>query len=201
MRIPVKNRDLRRYVIWKHLKKWSLLLAWMLVWYAGAIFYNQEHQTYPDERRMTGWRMGLLMLAAFLVGMFLFRIWRLLTTRAISGTILQAGLSRSCDVDETPQGRLRHAREDTLIRSTLLIRTDRGRKRRIRFEQKNGFYLYYHEGERIARLGGLPYPINLDPDAPNGYVCAACGRHSAEWTDHCAECGFSMIAPKDLTVQ
>ena len=193
-KIPQKNADLRRYVFWKDARRLVLFLLWTSALIAGALSYNANHQTYPSHRLILGWKLALFVAATVLSGILIFGVWRLFA-RTVEGTVEASGLSRSYSASKDP-GRSLHY--DFQINTALRIKTDRNKIKRIRFEQKDGFYHYYHEGTRIVRLRGLPYPINLDPDAPHGYVCAACGGMAQTTEDGCPLCGYSLIDPKEL---
>ena len=197
-RLPQKNRDLQRLALRRDVTRVLGCLLWIALWVGGAISYNANHQTYPPHRRIIGWKMLLLCLIAATTGFIMFRCWKLLCTRTISGEILSSGISRSYSAS-ADAGRV-GPDYDFRINTALKLRTDDGKVRRLRFEQKNGFYRYYHEGERIVRFHGLPYPINLSPNAPHGYVCAACGFHSDQYIKQCDRCCHSMIDPKDLNI-
>ena len=193
-RIPNKNRDLRRLVIRTAVLRILGFTAWVTALYLGANSYNQNHQTYPPDRLMIGWKMVLWVAISIISGCYIFKLWRFFANRPFVGTIERYSHSRSYGTaNDASNG------NDFRINTSLRVRTENGKVRRIRFEQKNGFYQYYHEGNRIARLGGLPYPINLDPDCRTGCVCAACGAHSNQWQNFCPVCNRSMIDPNDLT--
>lgn len=196
MKIPRKYADLRRYAALRTLLRAVGFLAWQILWIGSAISYNQNHQTYPDHRRFVGWRMALVVALAVVSGFLLFRLWRLYTDRTLCGVILSAGLSRSYNASGDPGAS--KTDYDFRLNTTLLIQTENGKKKRLRFEQKNGFYQYYHEGNRIVRFRGLTYPLLLDPTAPHGYVCSACGRWTATHTPQCEQCKHSLIAPREL---
>ena len=192
-RIPKNNQDLR-VLVWRtailRLLGWG---AWTAALCLGAHSYNQNHQTYTPDRLMIGWKMVAWVVLAVLSGFCIFRVWRFFTNRAFEGTIERYSHSRSYGpANDTDSN------NDFRINTSLRVRIEGGKLRRIKFEQKNGFYNYYHEGNRIARLRGLPYPINLDPDGKDGYVCAACGTHINQWQNTCPVCNRSMIDPRDL---
>ncbi len=194
-KIPAKNADLRRYVFWKDAKRLVLFLLWTSAFIAGALSYNANHQTYPVHRLILGWKLALFVALTVLSGFLIFGVWKLFGARAIEGTIEKSGLSRSYSASKDP-GRSLHY--DFRLNTALWIRTDKGRRRYMRFEQKNGFYHYYHEGNRIIRFHGLPYPVNLDPNATDGYVCASCGGMASQPEGVCPLCGRSLIDPKEL---
>ena len=195
MKIPQKNKDLIRYVRFCDARRIVGYLLWIALLIGGALSYNHNHQTYPDYRRMVGWRMGLWVLIAIVSGFFLFRIWKFFTDRTLSGTVVSSTLSRSYTASETPGEKTDY---DFRLNTALKLCTDQGKRRRIRFEQKAGFYQYYHEDSHVVRLHGLPFPVNTDPNAPHGYVCSVCGNHHKQLPDRCQCCDYSIIDPKDL---
>jgi hypothetical protein len=197
IRIPRKNRDLAHYVLKRALRRSLSFCTWVGIWICGALAYNQNHQTYPPERLMLGWRLGLWIAAAVISGFFVFRMQQVLFDRPARGTIRHRGNSRSYSTSADP-GATGSREYDFRLNVKLTLLLDSGKYRRLRFEQKDGFYQYYHEGNEVVHLYGLPYPINTDPKAPHGYVCAACGTWMEAWQDHCPACEHSMIDPKDL---
>ncbi len=214
-KIPAGNRDLARYVRRKRTVRVLLCLGWVAVLAVGAIFYNQSHEV-SVLPRIVGWRLAIWLLAATVSGVLLFRIPHLFLDRPFEGEIVKAGLSRSYSTSDDPK---QSASYGFRLNTALRVRTPNGKIRRIRFEEKNGFYLYYHEGNYICHLSGLPYPI-ADParavpasrpartadedttgntvyDPVGAYLCAACGQFYREPTV-CAQCGHSLIDPKEL---
>ena len=197
VKIPPKYRDLRRYTRIRTLRRILGYVLWLAVWIGSVISYNRNHQTYPDHRRFVGWRLGLVLAVIVLSGFVLFRLWKLITNRTQCGLIERSGLSRSYSASNDPGA----SRTDYEFRlnTALVIRKKNGKTKRFHFEQKEGFYRYYHEGNRVVRFRELPYPLNLNPDAPHGYVCSACGFWQKTYTPQCGNCKLSLIDPKDLT--
>ncbi len=195
--IPPRHQDLRRYVRKNDLRRILLYLAWILIFFGGAMAYNQNHQTYPPDRLMTGWRLLGWMAIALVSGFFLFRIWKLFLHPTYRGEVIRTGLAHTYAPGEEPNLSSK-TNYDFRLKTTLLIRLPNGKKRRLRFEQKPGSYLYYREGMSLIRYRGLPYPINPDPTSPNGYVCVACGRIHEHLQKTCEECGLSLIDPREL---
>ena len=203
VKLPAQNKDLRRYVLFKDLRKLMLYALWMTIWYFGAYIYNQNHQTYPPERQMIGFKLLLWMLASALLGFFLFRIWTFFTDRTYRAVITASGLSQSYEASKDPG--LHNATDyDFRLNTALRIQKCGKRKsRRIHFEQKPGFYFYYYEGTEIVKLHGLPYPVavgNRHPDAKKR-ICAACGQIAVDTEAHCHVCGHSLINFADLQLQ
>ena len=213
-RIPRDNLDLIRFVRWQRIRRIGGYLLWLAVFALGAWFYNDAHQTYPPERRMVGWRLAVLMLAAAVAGFFIFRMWRFFSHRTVEGRIERSALSHTYTTTEDP-GQMKTLNYDFREHTYLIVRTDKGKKCRIRFEQKTGFYLYYYPGSYICRFSELPYPI-CDParrcqpevgeregacvhhdDLSNGKICVACGFLN-RGNEICDSCGFSLIDPKDV---
>lgn len=205
--IPKQNKDLRRYVLRRKWMRVLWFLLWVTVLIVGALSYNNAHQTYPPERRILGWKLALWIAAAVVSGFFLFRLYRFFTDRTFCGYIERSALSHSYSSSADPG---EAASYDFRLNTSLILRTDVGKRKRIRFEQKPGFYLYYHEGTYVCHLEGLPYPVcdpsrrtlpegitEKDADAA-GYLCAACGMINPELARPCASCGHSLIDPEKL---
>ena len=193
-KIPNQNKDLRRYVLRRDLARVLGYVAWIAVWYAAVAVYNGSHETYPDYRLIIGWKLWLWMAASVILGFFLFRVYRFFTDRSFCGRIEKAGLSRSYSASADPG----EGDYDFRLNTYLRIRTADGKRRRIRFEQKPGFYRYYAEGATVVHFHGLPYPVNTDPDAQNGWVCSACGAFTPEKQDTCEICRHTLIDPRNL---
>ena len=194
-RIPRKNRDLKLYVLRRDLFRVLGYILWVFALYMGAWSYNYNHPNYPHYRLIVGWKMAIWILFAVISGFLLFRIWKLFCDCTFSGIIEVASLSRSYSSSNDPG---KGNDYDFRLNTYLTVRTESGKKRRIRFEQKPGFYLYYHEGNRVTHLHGLPYPVNTDPTAPHGYVCSACGAHHERFADRCHTCNHSLIDPQEI---
>ena len=199
-RIPKKNRDLRRYVLFKTLRKLFLYALWLTVWYLGAYAYNQSHTKYPPERLMLGWKLLFWMAVSALIGFFLFRIHTCFTDRSYRAVITVSGLSQSYEASRDP-GLGNAIDYDFRLNTSLRIKkTGRRKQSRIHFEQKPGFYFYYYENTEIVKLHGLPYPIAVSgqhPRAPKR-ICAACGQIALDTESHCQVCSHSLIDPADL---
>ena len=196
-KIPEQYEDLRRHVLWKDVRRLILFVLWMAFMIGNALFYNYNHQTYPPERRMVGWRLVIWIALSALIGFFMLRLWTFFTDRTYAGTIDFSGLSHSYTPSEDPYA-MRSMSYDFRTNTRLKVVLDNKKKRRLRFEQKSGSYWYYSDGQRILHFHGCPYPLNLDPEAPNGYICVACGRMHKEYQDECEVCYLSLIDPKDL---
>ena len=215
-RIPEENRDLRSYVLRRRLLQLTGFTLWLAAFGFGAWFYNDSHQTYPPQRRIVGWRLLLWMLVAAAVGFFLFRLWKFFTQRGVEGAVAESGLSHSYTPSADP-GAGNPVNYDFRLNTYLVIRDEKGKRRRLRFEQKPGFYLYYYEGTHVCKLSGLPYPIRdperccrparrysegaRDPhdDLSGGYLCAACGNlNNWDLSVPCGRCGLSLVDPAKL---
>ena len=196
-KIPRQYRDLRRHVLYTDLKKLIFFGLWMIGMLAGALYYNYNHQTYPPERRIVGWKMVIWIAVCALIGFFLFRLWTFFTDRSYAGTIQYSGLVHTYTPPDDPYA-IKSMSYDYRIKTNLVVALDNKKKRRVRFEQKIGSYWYYNEGEKIIRFHGCPYPLNLDPDAPHGYVCVACGRMHKSYQPECEACFLALIDPKEV---
>ena len=214
-KIPKENRDLIRYSRRRRLAQLTGYAAFVAAFALGANAYNASHQTYPPEQQLLGWRLVLWMAVAVVAGFFLFRMWRLFTLRALSGRILSSKLSHGYVSSDDP-GMSSRVDYEFRLRSALTVEDECGRRHAIRFEQKNGFYLYYYPETRLARFSGLPYPL-CDPktacrpqrsrgageddphdDLSNGHICVACGLLNRSLEQPCARCGLSLIDPEKI---
>ncbi len=197
MKIPKQYTDLRRFVLRKQICRVLGFLLWIAVFVGGAVMYNIDHDAFPPERLILGWRLWLWIAASVVSGFLIFRMRRVFFDNSCIGTVTHTRSSQvytnsSAPTQESPSG------YDFRTHTILLLQLPNGKRRRLRFEQKNGFYLYYHEGEQLAKLHGLPYPVNTDPLAPHGFVCAACGTWRQAYASRCDICGLSIIDPKEL---
>lgn len=192
-----KYPALRRRVIKKDALRLSFYLLFLAAWLFGALGYNAEYQKDPLHRGITDWRLALWMLAAVLIGFFLFRVYKTVFHPTVLGVIAKTGFSNAYTHGEGTKSE--SMEYDFRRRSVLHVTTDKQKKRRVRFEQKIGSYLYYQTGERILRLHGFAYPLNLDPSAPHGYVCVGCGRIHKEHLPECEKCALPLIDPAVLT--
>ena len=198
MKIPRQNRDLRRYVLRNDVIRSLLFVLWVAMWIFSAYLYNDRHQTYVYERKILGWKLVFLIAAALISGFFIFRLWTFFTHRTICGKIESNDLSRSYSSSGDPSlvKSLQSTKSDFHLNTVLKIRLPNGKRCRIRFVQKDGFYQYYAPNCRIVRFHGLPYPVRISEG--NGYLCAACGRIYKEKESFCEDCHHSLIDPSDL---
>ena len=206
--VPERNRDLLRYVRKKKLIRCSLAALWAALLISGAVAYNNAHRTYTPDRLMIGWKFALLCVIAVLSGALIFRLPKLFFDRPFEGIVQRSGLSHSYSRSTDPGTSEYNFRLNTV----LLIRTPEGKRKKIRFEEKPGFFLYYHEGTRVCHFPGLPYPLadisgleapaskpaDTREDRPLGnYLCVACGR-LRQTPEICDCCGLSVIDPKEV---
>ncbi len=196
-KIPERNRDLRRLVLRRRLTKAGLYLLWLTALYIGAQSFNAGHEHHP----MRGWQLALWFGIGAVIGFLLLRMWVFLTDRPFVGTVSRSGLSHDVKGDDF--------RLNTAIR---LIDDRTGKRRRMRFEQKEGFYLLYHEGVRVCKLPFLPYPLPDPATVPvpetngdnktdartGGAFCVVCGRINRPGAETCDSCGFSIIQPEQV---
>lgn len=196
-KIPKQYADLRRHIFLTDLRRICGFVLWMAVFIASAGFYNYNHQTYSDERKIIGWKLAALIIFAAVTGFFLFRIWKFFTDRTYVGTITLSGLTHTYTQSDEPYGvKAFSYAERTNTRLKILVGNKK--KRTLRFEQKIGSYWYYAEGQKIIHFHGCPYPLNLDPEAPHGYICVACGRMHKSYVPECEYCYLSLVDPKEM---
>ena len=143
-KIPARNRDLRQLVLRRRLTRIGLYLLWLALLAVGVLRFNAGHERHP----MPAWQLAFWLGGGAVLGFLLLRMWVLFTDRSFIATVTRSGLSHGVRGDDF--------RLNTAIR---LIDSATGKRRRLRFEQKEGFYLLYHEGVRICKLSALPYPL------------------------------------------
>ena len=213
-RLPDCNRDLRGYVRRRRFFQIVGYCLWVAAFAMGAWSYNDAHQTYPPHRRIIGWRLVIWLGAAAVIGFFLLRIWRFFSLRQVEGVVVKNQLSHSYTHSADP-GAQNSVSYDFRLNTYLVIRDARGKHRRLRFEQKPGFYLYYYPGTQVCRFAGLPYPLKnpkceaeLPPwrtiedahdDLSGGFLCVACGYLNNPSADApCGCCGHSLVDPAEV---
>lgn len=200
-KLPKKYKDLRRYVLFKDLRRLLSYLTWMLLWLSGALFYNSNHTTYPKARLMLGWKLALWMAVSAVAGFFIFRIYTFFTDRTYRGVICRSDLTHTYEASRDPG--LSNATDwDFRLNTRLFVDSpDYTKPRRVHFEEKMGFYFYYYEGTEVIKFHGLPYPLavgNFHKDAlPR--ICLACGRIAQTESTQCEVCFHSLVDPKDLS--
>lgn len=201
-KLPKKYRDLRRYVLFKDLRRVLSYMTWLAVWLAGAFAYNNAHQTYPPHRLMLGWRLALWMMVSALSGFFIFRIYIFFTDRTYRGVICVSDLTQTYEASRDP-GLANAVDWDFRLNTRLYVDvSQKSKPRRLHFEQKIGFYFYYYEGTQVIKFHGLPYPLavgSIHEDAP-ARVCLACGQVAAAEGTQCESCFHSLVDPADIPV-
>lgn len=198
--IPARNPDLRRLVLRRKLTRCGLYLLWLAALLIGVLRFNSAHERHP----MAVWQLLLWLGGGAVIGFVLLRMWVFFTDRPFIGAVSRSGLSHGVKGDDF--------RLNTAIR---LTDTD-GKRHRLRFEQKEGFYLLYHEGVRVCKFPFLAYPLP-DPatlphdmtasqgertggvdDLTRGSFCVVCGRVNPPHAPACECCGHSLINPEEV---
>lgn len=203
-RIPERNRDLRTLVRRRALTRIALYLIWLAALTVGVLRYQAWHTLHP----MKPWQTALWLCGGAVVGCFLFRVQSLFIDRTTVGRITRSGTSHGIKGDDF--------RINTAIRITD---EQSGKHRRLRFEQKNGFYALYQTGTRVCKFPLLSYPLpdpeTLSPIGENGEqadgktnratdqggtLCVVCGLVSrADPTaDRCPACRHTLLNPEDV---
>lgn len=196
-KIPARNHDLRQLVLRRRLTRVGLYLLWLALLAVGVLRFNAGHERHP----MAPWQLALWLGGGAVLGFLLLRMWVLFTDRPLIATVTRSGLSHGVRGDDF--------RLNTAIRLTDSVT---GKRRRLRFEQKEGFYLLYHEGVRVCKFPFLPYPLpdpltvpTPDPSVHNttdnrsdGAFCVVCGRVNPCGSAQCEVCRHSLIRPEDL---
>lgn len=195
MKIPIKNKDLRRYVFKNGLVRVMLFLVWMTLGIMGMIFYSYRNTSASNPHPLGGWKLPLLLAALVIIGFFLFRLHLFFKDRAFSGKIISSDNLHDYSSSKDPRA-TKSIQYEFRLNTSIRVLDQKGKKHRLRFEQKEGFYHYYYEGSHVVHFHGLPYPVRTDE--VQGYICAACGRIYKPLQPSCEVCGHSLIDPKDL---
>lgn len=197
-KIPKEYEDLRRHILKTDIRRLVLFALWMALFLAGALYYNDSNKTSLTSPQITGWRLAIYLFCVGVLGFFLFRVWKFFTDRTYVGTIQKSGLSHTYSASEDPYA-FKPLTYDYRTNTALeIIPEGKKKAHRLRFEQKIGSYWYYDEGQTVIRFHGCPYPLNVDPTAPHGYICVACGRMHKTYQDECDACFLSLIDPARL---
>lgn len=200
-RIPERNRDLRVLMRRRALTRIALYLVWLAALTVGILRYRAWHTLHP----LKPWQTLLWLGGGAAVGFFLLRMQGLFTDRPIIGRITKSGTSHGVKGDDF--------RINTVIRITD---EQSGKHRRLRFEQKNGFYALYREGTRVCKFPLLPYPLP-DPEtlSPIGEpdenknkgktdgssaFCVVCGTvdRTDPTADRCPACHHTRLRPEEV---
>lgn len=202
--IPERNRDLHALVRRRALTRIALYLVWLAALTVGVLRYQAWHTLRP----MKPWQTALWLCGGAVVGCFLFRVQSLFTNRTTVGRITRSGISHGVKGD------------DFRINTVLRITDEQsGKRRRLRFEQKNGFYALYQAGTRVCKFPLLPYPLP-DPETlspigereekadgktnsktdQGGTLCVVCGLVSGAdpTADRCPACRHTLLNPEDV---
>lgn len=196
LQIPERNKDLRRLVLRRRLTKAGLYLLWLAALFVGVFRFNAGHERHP----MAAWQLAIWLGGGAVVGFLLLRGWMFFTERPFVGRVTKSGLSHGIKGD------------DFRLNTAIRVDDEAGKRHRLRFEQKAGFYLLYHEGVRVCKLPFLVYPLpdpatvpvpetasaNSTDDCASGAFCVVCGKTSAKGAEVCEACGYSLIDPAAL---
>lgn len=170
--MTVKQR-LRLKIFYK-----TIILLVIAVILGALCYYTNSHEGIPDYGNShiiytfasIGISVGILAFIAWKI-----RYFHDIFAREWTGTVISA---------EREFIRTYRARMDDLV---MVIRLDKsGRKVKLRLPyQKVG--RVYCVGDRVHRLKGTRYPINLTREVEQ-HICPICARNSC-YDDYCPDCG------------
>ena len=215
--IPSRNADVLHYLRKQRALRILLFLGWITLLTLAAVYFNHTHRA-SVLPKIIGWRLLVWIAFALVSGVLLFRIPSLFTDRSFEGEIVRSSLSHTYSASGDSKNET-EGNYNFRLNTVLQVRCTDGKLRKLRFEQKPGFFLYYHEGNTICHLAGLPYPV-ADParmtapprrkwtpdedstgstltDPQKAFLCVACG-HFYPTPTRCENCGLSLIDPKDI---
>lgn len=172
--MTVKQR-LRRKILYK-----SFILIIIAVVLGALCYYSSSHESMPDYDNAhllytlasVGLSLGILVFIAWKI-----RYFHDIFARELTGTILS--LKR-----ETVRSYRANMNMDDLV---MVIRLDKnGRNVRLRLPADKVGRNVYFVGDKVHRLKGTRYPINLTREAKQ-HICPICGRDSC-YGDECPDC-------------
>ncbi len=214
--LPSRNTDLLRRVRRTRARRLLLFAGWVAVLVLAAVFFNNSHRG-SVLPQITGWRMWVWVAFALLSGALLFRVFSIFTDRPFEGEIIRSSLAHTYSASDGEKSEDETA--NFRVQTALRVRCTDGKIRKLRFEQKPGFFLYYHEGNHICKFAGLRYPL-ADPasmpplthplktadedttgktvvDPSRSYLCVCCG-HFYPTPTVCEDCKLTLIDPKEV---
>lgn len=193
-RIPEENRDLRRYAFFVNFKRIALFVLWCAMWVLAYRFYLE----YPINKPLVRWLLLIFAGGVLVSGWFLCSMTAFVRERSFFGKVEKMKLDR-----EFQKGVVTARSADEEMFRVLIVRDEKGKRRRLRFKMKDsGFGLYYRDGAEIAYFRGTKFPLCLDTKDKDACMCVACGtRNYPEWRDgekgdkptYCALCGRTLI--------
>ena len=197
--IPQENRDLRRYAFFTNFKRIALFILWCAMWVLAYRFYLE----YPINKPLVWWLLLIFAGGVLVGGWFLCSMTAFVRERSFFGKVEEMKLDR-----EFQKGVVTARQSDEEMFRVLIVRDERGKRRRLRFKMKeSGFGLYYRDGAEIAYFRGTKFPLCLDTKDKDACMCVACGtRNYPEWRDgekgdrptHCALCGRTLVDVEKL---
>ncbi len=206
-RIPKENADLRKYAFFTNFKRIVFFMGYCALWVLAYKFYLDYSYI---NKPLVWWALLIFGVLVGASGWFICSMTAFVRERSFSGKIEKMKVYREYSkgnpgVRAVPGSR---SKMDIQLYRGLIIRDERGKKRKLRFKMRDsGFDGYYTEGGHIAYFRGTQYPLCFEGDEGGACMCVICGsRNYAEWRDgkqgnkptHCSLCGYSIIDVKKL---
>ena len=208
-KIPDKNKDLRRYAVWRDLKYLLGFLTYVAVMAAAFIFFLARRN---EDLKPLHWCVYIIYPAAVLgSGWFIFRMTRFFRDKSFSGEIASMSFSR-----DFGRGINREARFsiDYHTYRTIVVKDGRGKRRRVKVTLfDDGYDGYFEEGKTLLNYRGLNYPICPESEAEGAHICTVCGvrtyykegkmkdgepiPETARGVMICRACGYTLINFKE----
>lgn len=170
-KIPNKNKDLRRYAVWRNLKYVLGFVTYVALMAAAFLFFLNGRNEDLDPLH---WCVYIIYPAVVLVsGWFIFRMTRFFTDKSFSGKIESMSFSRDFGRGINRRGRFSF---DYHTYRTVVVRDGKGRKRRARVTLfDDGYDGYFKEGRTLVNYRGLNYPVCLESEDEGAHICTVCG--------------------------
>lgn len=194
LKIPERNRDLRRRVGLKVAYRIISYPVWICLWTLGFVSFASKKaegfETYVKSEMLT---FVLLIAFVLISGLFISGFYKLFGKRSYIAKITSMRMANDYGVSTNSEGKTSMAMKTNCV----LTLTDKRGKRHKKAVQirESGFNGYYENGNTVAVHRELQYPENISPDK-GLLICMVCGhvtKNDSEAARGCPLCGRSLI--------
>ena len=196
IKIPQRNRDVRRSAFFRNFRKIALYIAYIIMWAFAYMFYLKA----PLHRKFEWWLMLIFCAVVLGSGWLIFNVKKFVSDRSIKGRIETMKMSRTYGRGVSREGRIKVDYQTLRI---LKIREANGKCRKLRFQLfDDGYDLYYREGDEVIYFRGTRYPLCAEAEKRGEHICVLCGvrvnepRHFGEREanlDYCEACKKTLV--------
>lgn len=170
-KIPDRNKDLRRYAVWRNLKYLLGFVAYTVVMAAAFIFFLNGRN--EDLEPLRWWVYIIYPIAVLVSGWFIFRMTRFMSDKSFSGEIVSMSFSRDFGRGINRQARFSL---DYHTYRIISVRDGSGKKRKVKVTLfDDGYDGYFCEGRTLVQYRGLNYPMCIESERDGAHICTVCG--------------------------